>query len=349
MSQATTTLTRADPERPHARPLLVLTLAKENFIDGATGAVKDPKGLQTAVTNAVSANPQLAALLGWEVDVLAAAAETLASLVGLVPVAQRTSADFSGALDAVLSRLARESVGLPNVDADHRAAISGALAPILVDRIMNQDVPQATKDLWKIAVTRHGDPQLGDASAKEAGQVNRMLHLALPAFETVRATDWGAVVAWPLPWSDEELAGRMGLSIGQMLGGQFLVEKNDRGRCRARLVRIGAACDYAQSRPGPITYLLGLEIPEDAARKKDAKGQQIRLSDAIWVSPVFLTPESPDPFRLHVHARFSLSVLPGSCAGWNSSYRLREQLLMHLIAFESDYGSRPGIVQLPVR
>jgi hypothetical protein len=196
-------------------------------------------GLQTAVTKAVSANPQLAALLGWEVDVLAAAAETLASLVGLVPVEQRTSADFSGALDAVLSRLARESVGLPNVDADHRAAITGALAPILVDRIMNRDVPQATKDLWKIAVTRHGDPQLGDASAKEAGQVNRMLHLALPAFETVRATDWGAVVAWPLPWSDEELAGRMGLTIGQMLGGQFLVEKNDRGRCRARLVRIG--------------------------------------------------------------------------------------------------------------
>lgn len=142
---------------------------------------------------------------------------------------------------------------------------------------------------------------------------------------------------------------RVGLSIGQMLGGQFLVEKNDRGRCRARLVRIGAACDYAQSRPGPITYLLGLEIPEDAARKKDAKGQQIRLSDAIWVSPVFLAPESPDPIRLHVHARFSLSVLPDSCAGWNSSYRLREQLLMHLIAFESDYGSRPGIVQLPVR
>jgi hypothetical protein len=338
-----------DPERPHARPLLVLTLAKENFIDGATGSVKDPKGLQTAVTNAVSANPQLAALLGWEVDVLSAAAETLASLVGLIPVEQRTSADFSSALDAVLSRLARESVGLPNVDADHRAAITGALAPILVDRIMNQDVPQATKDLWKIAVTRHGDPQLGDASAKEAGQVNRMLHLALPAFETVRATDWGAVVDWPLPWSDEELAGRMGLTIGQMLGGQFLVEKDDRVRCRARLVRIGAACDYAQSRPGPITYLLGLEIPEDAARKKDGKGQQIRLSDAIWVSPVFLSPESPDPFRLHVHARFSLSVLPDSCAGWNSSYRLREQLLMHLIAFESDYGSRPGIVQLPVR
>lgn len=52
---------------------------------------------------------------------------------------------------------------------------------------------------------------------------------------------------------------------------------------------------------------------------------------------------------MHVHARFSPSVLPGSCAGWNGSYRLREQLLMHLIAFESDYGSHPGIVQLLIR
>lgn len=338
-----------DPDRPHARPLVVMTLAKEKFIDGATGVVKNAKDLQTEVTKAVSANPQLAALLGWEVDVLAAAAETLASLVSLVPVDQRTSADFSGALDAVLSRLARESVGLPNVDADHRAAITGALAPILVDRIMNRDVPQATKDLWKTAVTRHADPQLGDASAKEAGQVNRMLHLALPAFEAVRATDWGAVVTWPFPWTDDEVLARMGLPIAQLLGSQFLVERTDRGRCRARLVRIGAACDYAQSRPGPITYLLGLEIPEDAERKKDGKGQRIRLSDAVWVSPVFLTPESPDPFRLHIHARFSLSLLPAACATWKSSYRLREQLLMHLIAFESDYGSRPGIVQLPVK
>ena len=68
--------------------------------------------------------------------------------------------------------------------------------------------------------------------------MNQMPHLARPALETVSATDWGAAVAWPLPWSDEEVAGRMGLTIGQMLGGQFLVERNDRGRCRARLVRM---------------------------------------------------------------------------------------------------------------
>lgn len=53
--------------------------------------------------------------------------------------------------------------------------------------------------------------------------------------------------------------------------------------------------------------------------------------------------------RLHVHARFALSVLPDACDGWAACYRLREQLLMNLIAHESDYGSRPGIAQLRVR
>lgn len=337
-----------DPDRPHARPLMVVTLAKENFIDGA-GVVTNAAGLREQIVNAVGANPQLAALISWETDVLSAAADTLASLVGLVPMDQRAEPRFSESLDTVLSRLAREAVGRPNVDADHRAAITGALAPILVDRIMNQDVPEATKDLWKKAVTRHADPRLEDASHEEAGKINRMLHIALPAFETIRATDWGAVVEWPYEWTDAGISERMGLTIGQMLGGQFQVERKDRARCRPRLVRIGAACDYAQCRPGPITYLLGFEIPEDAERKKDDKGQRIKLSDAIWLSPVFVTPESADPMRLYVHDRFALSVLPDACGGWTACCRLREQLLMNLIAHESDYGSRPGIVQLPVR
>jgi hypothetical protein len=176
-----------------------------------------------------------------------------------------------------------------------------------------------------------------------------MLHVALPPFEAIRPTDWGAVVAWPYEWTDDGLSKRMGLKIGEMLGGQFLVEKAGRARCKVRLVRIGAACDYAQSRPGPITYLLGVEIPEDAERKKDGNGQLIRLSDAIWLSPVFVTPEMNEPMRLHVHARFPHVVLPQEAQGWTASYRLREQLLMNLIAHESNYGSRPGIIQLPVK
>lgn len=338
-----------DENKPHAKPLVVLALAKEDFIDPAAGTAKNPDELRDAIRKAVEQNPQLAAVLGWETDVLSAAAETLASLISLILPEQRTSADFSGALDVMLSRLAREAVGRSNVDADPRAAIGSALAPILVDRIMNQEVPTATKEVWKKAVTRHADKELADASPKEAGLVNRMLHVALPPFEAIRPTDWGAVVAWPYGWTDDDLSKRMGLKIGEMLGGQFLAEKASRARCKVRLVRIGAACDYAQSRPGPITYLLGVEIPEDAERKKDSNGQLIKLSDAIWLSPVFVTPEMNEPMRLYVHARFPHVVLSKETDGWTASYRLREQLLMNLIAHESNYGSRPGIIQLPVK
>jgi hypothetical protein len=338
-----------DPAKPHARPLAVLSLAKEKFINTGDGVVNEPEELRKAVREAIFSNSQLAALLGWETDVLAAAGDTLASLLNLVPPDQRTSAEFSGALDKLLSRLARETVGRPHVEVDHRAAITNALAPILADRIMNQDVPEETKNLWKKAVTRYADDNLADASSIEAGQVNRMLHLAVPGAETIRPTDWGAVVAWPFEWTDDELASRMGLRIGQMLGGEFQIEKADRGRCKPKLVRIGAACDYAQNRTGPLTYLLGFEIPENVERKKDSNDRPLRLPEAIWRSPVVVTPGSTEAVRLHVHVRFPLNVLAKTSSGWVACYRLREQILMYLIASTSNYASRPGIVQLPIK
>lgn len=338
-----------DPDRPQARPLLVMTVAKETFIDLTAGTVKDAKGLRDEIAAAVTANPQLAALLGWENDVLAAAGDTLTSLINLVPTDQRTSASFAVALDTILSRLACEAVGRPNVDVDHRAAVNVALAPILNDRIMNQSVSEETKDLWKKAVTRHNDTDLAQSSPKEAGQVNRMLHLAVPGAETIRPTDWGSVVAWPYAWTDDELAKRMGIKIAQMLGGEFLIEKADRARCLPRLVRVGAACDYAQNRAGPLTYFFGFEIPENAERKKDSKGEPLKLSEAVWRSPVFITPETTEPSSLHIHVRFPLIELSNSCASWTTCYRLREQLLMNLITSASGYASRPGIVQLPVK
>lgn len=130
-------------------------------------------------------------------------------------------------------------------------------------------------------------------------------------------------------------------SLG-ILGGEFFVDNADRQRCRAALVRVGAVCDYAQNRTGPLTYLLGVEIPKDVKHKG-------KMSEAIWKSPVFVLPGDSDSSRLHVHIRFPLTVLAGECAAWIPRYRLREQLLMHLIAATSTYIARPGIVQLPVK
>ncbi len=62
-----------DAAKPHARPLTVLSLAKEKFINVDDGTIHNPEELRQAVQQSIMANPQLAALLGWEAGVLAAA------------------------------------------------------------------------------------------------------------------------------------------------------------------------------------------------------------------------------------------------------------------------------------
>ena len=74
-----------DHEKPHARPLEVLSLAKEKFINVDDGNINKPEELREAVQQTIMSNPQLGALLGWEIGVLAAAGDTLASLINLVP------------------------------------------------------------------------------------------------------------------------------------------------------------------------------------------------------------------------------------------------------------------------
>lgn len=338
-----------DAEKPHARPLAVLSLAKEKFINVDDGKINDAEELRKAVQQSIIANPQLAALLGWEAGVLAAAGDTLASLLNLVPAAQRTSAAFPAALDTILSRLTRETVGRSHVGVNPRAAITTALAPILADRILNQDISEEIRATWKSAVTRHEDKTLEDASPTEAGEINRMLHLAVPGSETLLPTDWGAVVSWPFEWSDDELRRLTGLTMKQMLCEEFRLRSTAMGACRPVLVRVGAACDYAQNNRGPISFLFGVDILESAERQKTGEGQPVKLSDAIWKSPVFLMPGAAEPSRLHVHIRFPQIHLQDVCAQWDTFCRLREQLLMHLISSASNYVARPGIVQLPVK
>lgn len=333
-----------DAEKPHARPLAVLGLAKESFINLDDGSINNPEELREAVLGAVVANPQIAALLGWEADVLTAAGDTLAELLRLVPAAERVSSSYPGALDTILSRLAREAVGRPNVQINHRTAITTALAPILADRVINQTGTPETADLWKRAVTRYDDDSLKDASREEAGCVNRMLHVAVPGSETILPADWGAVVdveedVWN---SDEQLRQLFDGSRSELLEEEFKIKAADHGKCRPCLVRVGAACDYAQKRRGPLTYLLGLEIPADLKRSSSAPG-------AEWKSPVMMLNGEDAPFRLHVNVRFSLALPASGCEAWKVRYRLREQLLMLLLSHSNGYTARPGIVQLPAK
>ena len=291
--------TGLDPEKPYARPLAVVGLSKTEFINLETGAPNDGRAdaLRDAVERAVRDQPQLAALVAWEADVQAAAGATLSALVELVPEDARNAAQFASGVDEVLSRLAREAVGQHHVAVDPRAAITSALAPILADRIVNQDVPDATTAVWRQAVTWDGRAQLDLA---RAGKVNRMLHVSVPSSEAIRPTDWGTVVEFPAAWwNDEEIRIRMGVTRGQLLGNEFKIGTNDRDRCRRRLVRIGAACDHAQNRAGPLLYLFGLEIPCDVQRRPDNTGN-VRVPASEWPSPTLLLDAGAGPFVLAV-------------------------------------------------
>lgn len=334
-----------DP-KTHARPLAVVGLPKTGFINLDNGAPREGRAdaLREAVERAVSGQPQLAALVAWEADVQSAAGATLSTLVDLVPEEARNSTSFADEFDAILSRLAQEAVGRPHVAEAPRAAIAAALAPILADRIVNQDAPEAASTAWREAVTR-GGARLDRLDPARAGKVNRMLHVAVPPTETIRSTDWGAVVEFPDAWwNDGELRRLFGTNEKELLGGEYRIERNHRDRCRPRLVRIGAACDHAQKRPGPFLYLFGLEIPTDVERRKDNTGA-VRLPASEWSSPALLLDPAAGPFVLAVNTRYWLSVAEDADS-WQSVYRLREQLLMHLISHAGNHMARPGIVQL---
>ena len=334
-----------EPRTSHARPLAIVGLPKAQFINLDTGEPTDEdraNALRRAIEGTVRGQPQLAALMAWEADVLAAAGGTLTALVDLVPDEMRNSTSFAGGLNEILSRLAREAVGRHHVAADPRAAITAALAPILADRIVNQDVSEAAGAIWGQAVTWDGQERL---DPPRAGMVNRMLHVAVPTTETIRPGDWGAVVDFPAAWwNDDEMRQRFGTVVPRLLGGEYKIQRNDRDRCLPRLIRIGAACDHAQDRAGPLPYLFGLEIPLDVQRKPDNTGT-VRPPASEWSSPILLLDADVGPFVLAVNTRYSMSVSPAMTEGWQPVYRLREQLLMHLISHASGYMARPGIVQ----
>lgn len=331
------------------RPLAVLGLDKTQFINTTTGDPLSPEAsaaLRQKVEEQIASIPQLRALLDWENDVLSASGATLSALLAQVPNEQRTTAAFGAGLDVVMSRLAKETVGQDNAANDPRGAITSALAPILADRVVNQSVSHESAELWKLAVTNLGkkSPSL---SPEEAGQVNRMLHLAVPDSESIRPSDLGAVVEFPADlWKDHAAFRKVyGLKPDQLLGGEFKIDGPDRSKCRPCLVRIGAACDYAQGQSGPLTYLFALEVPVGVPRKKNPKDKdkELKAPQAEWSSPV-LTLDVP--FELRANCVFPMTLVREQVAGWTVRYRLREQLIAQLVSHFSNHLSRAAIVSI---
>ena len=320
---------------PHARPVAVARLAKDLFLNEDERGVNDRQALMREIDKALAMAPQLAALFSWERDVQTAIRSTLASVIGLVPIDRRTSQAFPIAVDVALSRLAIAAVGTENVSKDPRAALNASLAPILADRTSSQRVAPDS-GLWRSAITHTQVPALASA---DSSLVNRMLHIALPQAESILATDWGAVVDLPLDWTDDNaLRLQFGLTGSELLIDHFKIKADFHNRCSAKLVRIGAPCDYAQQRSGPITYLLALRVPETVP----GGGKR---SDAIWRSPP-LSLEGDTAYRLLASSMFPWTVTTTEASSWSVNYRLREQLLMQLVHSFGMYSTRPGYISV---
>ena len=133
---------------------------------------------------------------------------------------------------------------------------------------------------------------------------------------------------------------RFGMRYQELLSQVFHIERKDRLGCTPVVVRIGAVCDHAQRKPGPLPYVLGLLVPTTTARK------DLTPLKAELESPVFLIDNSQTPVRLYTNARFQISMVEPP-HDWNALFRIREQALMMIATHVGEYVTRPGLVRLP--
>ena len=309
------------------KPFAVVPLAKDEHLDGA-GNVRDKARLMAAIEAMIERLPEVAALFDWENRVLGAAGDTVSSLLALAST--RTPNERAPEVGRILSTLGVEAVGKEHVDADRFRAVNEALVPILADRIANLRSVAIGDDLWSAALGPGGRPQA--LSIEEAASLNRMIHVDNGA---PIATERGCVVRLPqrLQQNFDSCFGvDEAIAANKQFHCSFAV---DDGRFRWVLVQVQAACDYAQSHPGPVPCYLGLELPFPTRRRGT-------LPAALWTSPAL---EMDGGVRqLRVSARFPVSVGPAEFQHCSPLYRLREQILNDLIYDLHSHGARPGVL-----
>lgn len=321
---------------PEKVPLAILGLSKELF---RTPGGWDGPALQEALREKIAEIPQLAALMSWERDVLAAANATLARVGGLVPQMDRTVERYAAGLDRALSQLAVAAAGESGAQADPRSAVASALAPLLADRIVNQGDPHGSAALWQQAVTF---PQSGGALTEiQKASMHSMVHFAFPPAEPLAATDWGAVIPFgPAQLEEAAMLARFGMTEANLRAGEFRLKPASLTAGRLVLIRGGAACDQAQVNPGPLPMLLGILAPESALKS----GSRSR---AVHECPErLLFPGENDPSALVVSARFTSTMVTADLQHWPEPImRIREQLLMTILVHSATHSFRPGTLR----
>ena len=313
------------------KPFAVRALDKKNHLN-PHGGVNSPESFVEAIRRIVAEQPQIGALLNWEERVLGAAADAVWSIMEL---AESAASDGSSGEEVgrLLANLAVAAVGKEHASEDRFRAVNEGLLSILGDRIASMRPREADNALWQVAL---GEVDGGQRlSQDEAAMLNRLLHIAPPEGD---GAERGSVIALPEEFSGQAFAETFDLTPEEAAEKQFSYKRPEKGTVPFQwvLVQTQAACDYAQARPGPLPFHLGLCLPAPEAEA------QRRPPAALWRSPCFQ--HNDQTHFLHVNARFQVSLSRGKARQAPSYFRLREQLLNDLIYQIHGYGARPGII-----
>ncbi|MFV0644079.1 MAG: hypothetical protein ACK5NN_06200 [Sphingomonadaceae bacterium] len=334
-------------------PVFFAALRKGDYIDTSDGRVIKAEQLRTDIMDRVSQSPQMKALLSWEADVSVAAGAVLRSIVDLVPVQARASDDFGNELGQILYRLAQAGAGINRAEENPREAINHVLVPILADRVTEHDPEGDARASWKSALTRPREQ--GFAPVPVQAAINTAIHISRatsPNSVAIQASDLGAVSKFPFADVAAALAEYFDLSVEQFCSDKlFGMHEDDWKKCSLRLVQIGASCDQAQPKDGPLLCLLGLEWPfdnADGSRANNARlyAKKSKKSGLEWTTPAIVVGDPPAPGKLSVFLNCALSVPRGKIAEWTPVYRLREELISKLTQEFARHISRPGVLTM---
>jgi hypothetical protein len=311
----------------NAKPMAVGALDKAEHLD-SDGKVKSAENLVAAIAALIDDQPQVAALINWEERVLEAAAGTVAQIVNLAVSAN--PAQRNTELDRILGRLAVEAVGKSHVAKDHFRAVNEALLPILYDSVASLHTITGDDELWKNAFSDSNAS--ASMSLEEASILNRFLHIA-SAEPGMTPSDRGCVSilnsGYIEKFTEHFAIDRDALAKSQLACAAYV---DDDDKFRWMVVKVEAACDYAQRRLGPIPFALALEAPFHPPRSTSPA--------ALWMSPPF---EIDGASRcLALNSRFVFSLTEVQASQFSLAYRIREQLLNHLLHHIHSHGSRPG-------
>ncbi|WAC53125.1 hypothetical protein [Frigoribacterium sp. SL97] len=322
--------------KPYLRPVAILPLSKTDYIDTDSGEAAGAS-LREEILSILRRDGGVSALVQWETEVLEGAARVTADLQKL---ARGWTDEKSVA--TLLRRLADEAVGAGNVEEDHRSAIHLALTPLLQDHLQ---APLPTSDgAFPWADIFAEVPDVLPALIKtQVAALNASLHWIQKTNEYgVLPTAWGAVskLEDAFDWTEFGLDDEADYFAN-------VVQKNVKG-CPDRQavafqvlqIRIGAACDYAQKASGPIPVaLVGVLKARDEPRPRE-----LNPRSTSWLSPV-LNISKEQPVQFFIDPRFVRVRGSSAVASFEVLGRLREQLLLELVATVSQHGSRPGIVR----